>query len=87
MGDLRPRVLDAVRSDFSTLSLDFFPFLPPNRPPKIPFFFFLVSDFSGGGAVTDGLDFTEGEAAEEAGGSSTSCPVFDPSTLMAWCDE
>jgi hypothetical protein len=71
MGDRRPRVLDAVRSDFSA-SLDFLPFFPPKRPPKIPFFFFLVSLFSEGCAAIVGRDFTEAEAVDAAGGSSTS---------------
>lgn len=45
IGDRKPLVLDAVRSDLSE-SFDFLPFFPPKRPPKIPFFFFLVSLFS-----------------------------------------
>lgn len=71
IGDLRPRLLDAVLSDFS-ISFNFFPFLLPNKPPKIPFFFFFVSTFSGGAGTdvrTDFLDFVE----EGVGaGSSTS---------------
>lgn len=74
MGDLRPRLLEAVLSDLSA-SFDFFPFLPPNRPPKMPFFFFLPSPFSGagvGGAI-DGLDFMDPGVV--VGGSSTSWPL------------
>jgi hypothetical protein len=48
----------------------------------MPFFFFLVSVFSEAVAVRDGLDFTDADAVEGTGGSSTSCPVLDPSTLL-----
>mmetsp|Transcript_23360 Transcript_23360/g.43394 ORF Transcript_23360/g.43394 Transcript_23360/m.43394 type:complete len:114 (-) Transcript_23360:309-650(-) len=83
MGDLRPRVLDAVLSDFS-VSFAFFPFFPPKRPPKIPFFFFLVSPLSTAGAET-GFGFKDVERADVdgvVGGSSTSCPVFVVSTFI-----
>lgn len=81
IGDRKPRVLDAVRSDLSP-SLDFLPFFPPKRPPKIPFFFFLVSLFSEAWATRVDLDFTEGDAVDEAGGSSTSWPVLVASILI-----
>ena len=62
IGDRSPRVLDAVRSDLS-LSFDlFFPFFPPKRPPKMPFFFFLPSPFSVvgvDGAIAECFDLIE----------------------------
>ena len=74
IGDRNPRVRDAVRSDLSLLSLDFFPFFPPNNPPNIPFFFFFDSDLLS--AVTgdaNGLGFNEdGRGDVVTGGSSTS---------------
>lgn len=67
MGERKPRVLDVVLSDLS-VSFDFFPFLPPKSPPKMPFFFFFVSAFSGADARTDFDFWDEGVG----GGSSTS---------------
>jgi hypothetical protein len=78
IGDRKPRVRDAFRSDLSA-SLDFFPFFPPKRPPNIPFFFFLVSILSEAWTDADGLDLIEADAAVDKGGSSTSWPVLDTS--------
>jgi hypothetical protein len=67
IGDRNPRVRDAVRSDLSLPSLDFFPFFPPNSPPNIPFFFFFDSpDWATGDGDGNGL----GDVV--TGGSSTS---------------
>ena len=70
MGERRPRVLDVVLSDLS-VSFDFFPFLLPKSPPKIPFFFFLVSPFS----PADGRPAFDFWDAGVCGGSSTSWPA------------
>lgn len=87
IGDRKPRVLDAVRSDLSA-SLDFLPFFPPKRPPKIPFFFFLVSLFSEARwAARVCLDLTEGDVADAAGGSATSWPVLVASIVIPWRDD
>jgi hypothetical protein len=63
MGDISPRVLDAVLSDLSVSFDLFFPFLPPpNRPPNIPFFFFLPSPLSAvgvDGAIAECLDLID----------------------------
>jgi hypothetical protein len=77
IGDRSPRLLEDVLSDLSA-SFDFFPFLPPNRPPKMPFFFFLASPLSDASVSAD-FDFCEEGVV---GGSSTSCPVLVASTFI-----
>ena len=67
-----PLLLDAVLSDLS-VSFDFFPFLPPKRPPNIPFFFFFVSPLSGAADVRIDFDFREDGVGA---GSSTSWPIL-----------
>jgi hypothetical protein len=58
IGERRPRGLEPVLSLlFLSASLFFLPFLPPKRPPKIPFFFFLVSALCGdGGGLDEGVE-------------------------------